>query len=192
VPPDAGAQVRHRPDHARPGHAARPSGGFADQGFCGLRARGLVDRHRRAPAGRHAIDVALFTNFTRDHLDYHGSMAGLLGGQARAVRLARPARRGDQRRRRTRRERWRRTAGPAGDTAGPVDRLAAAARRGCARGPALRRAAWPSTVVEGGEQAPGAQPLVGDYNASNLLVVLGGLRALGVPLADAAAVRWRG
>jgi murE/murF fusion protein len=31
-------------------------------------------------------------------------------------------------------------------------------------------------------------PLVGDFNASNLLVVLGGLRALGVPLADAAAV----
>ena len=27
--------------------------------------------------------------------------------------------------------------------------------------------------------------LVGDYNASNLLVVIGGLRALGVPLADA-------
>jgi UDP-N-acetylmuramoyl-L-alanyl-D-glutamate--2,6-diaminopimelate ligase len=30
--------------------------------------------------------------------------------------------------------------------------------------------------------------LIGDYNASNLLVVLGALRALGVPLADAAAV----
>jgi UDP-N-acetylmuramoyl-L-alanyl-D-glutamate--2,6-diaminopimelate ligase len=30
--------------------------------------------------------------------------------------------------------------------------------------------------------------LIGDYNAHNLLVVLGGLRALGVPLADAVAV----
>ena len=36
--------------------------------------------------------------------------------------------------------------------------------------------------------ARGTVLLVGDFNASNLLVVLGGLRALGVPLADACAV----
>lgn len=30
-------------------------------------------------------------------------------------------------------------------------------------------------------------PLIGDYNVSNVLAVIGGLRALGIPLADAAA-----
>ena len=40
----------------------------------GLRDRGLLGRHRRAAPGRHADRVAVFTNFTQDHLDYHGSM----------------------------------------------------------------------------------------------------------------------
>ena len=48
---------------------------FADRGFaaCALEASsiGLVE-HRLDAA---PIDVALFTNFTRDHLDYHRSMA---------------------------------------------------------------------------------------------------------------------
>ena len=49
---------------------------FVDAGLRGLRDRGLVDRPRRSSrlAGTH-IEVALFTNFTQDHLDYHGDMA---------------------------------------------------------------------------------------------------------------------
>jgi UDP-N-acetylmuramoyl-L-alanyl-D-glutamate--2,6-diaminopimelate ligase len=43
-------------------------------------------------------------------------------------------------------------------------------------------------VVEGTQRVAVRSQLVGAFNASNLLVVLGGLRALGVPLADAAAV----
>ena len=35
---------------------------------------------------------------------------------------------------------------------------------------------------------PVRSTLIGDYNASNLLAVIGGLRALGVSLADAASV----
>jgi UDP-N-acetylmuramyl tripeptide synthase len=35
---------------------------------------------------------------------------------------------------------------------------------------------------------PVRSTLIGDYNASNLLVVMGALRALGLPLADIAAV----
>jgi UDP-N-acetylmuramoyl-L-alanyl-D-glutamate--2,6-diaminopimelate ligase len=41
---------------------------------------------------------------------------------------------------------------------------------------------------EGGSVAAVVTPLIGDYNILNLLAVIGGLRALGIPLADAAAV----
>ena len=47
---------------------------FADQGFeaCAIEASSIgIVEHRLA--GTH-IDVALFTNFTQDHLDYHGTM----------------------------------------------------------------------------------------------------------------------
>jgi UDP-N-acetylmuramyl tripeptide synthase len=47
---------------------------FVDLGFaaCALEASSIgIAEHRLAQA---RIDVALFTNFTRDHLDYHGSM----------------------------------------------------------------------------------------------------------------------
>ena len=37
------------------------------------------------------FDVAVFTNLTRDHLDYHGDMATLRRGQGAAVRVAGPA-----------------------------------------------------------------------------------------------------
>jgi MurE/MurF fusion protein len=48
---------------------------LADQGFaaCALEASSIgIVEHRLAAL---KIDVALFTNFTQDHLDYHGSMA---------------------------------------------------------------------------------------------------------------------
>src|SRR5439155_22142919 len=47
---------------------------FVDDGFaaCALEASSIgIVEHRLA--GTH-IDVALYTNFTQDHLDYHGSM----------------------------------------------------------------------------------------------------------------------
>ncbi|MBL8315924.1 MAG: UDP-N-acetylmuramoyl-L-alanyl-D-glutamate--2,6-diaminopimelate ligase, partial [Rubrivivax sp.] len=48
---------------------------FVDQGFsaCALEASSIGIAEGRLNQAR--IDVALFTNFTRDHLDYHGSMA---------------------------------------------------------------------------------------------------------------------
>jgi UDP-N-acetylmuramoyl-L-alanyl-D-glutamate--2,6-diaminopimelate ligase len=44
------------------------------------------------------------------------------------------------------------------------------------------------TLCEAGQAVPVRSTLIGDYNVHNLLVVLGGLRALGVALADAAAL----
>jgi len=44
------------------------------------------------------------------------------------------------------------------------------------------------TLAEGDARVPVRSRLIGNFNASNLLGVLGALRALGVPLADAAAV----
>ena len=44
------------------------------------------------------------------------------------------------------------------------------------------------TVVEGAAREPVHSVLIGDYNAANLLAVIGALRALGVPLDQAARV----
>jgi UDP-N-acetylmuramyl-tripeptide synthetase len=157
---------------------------FADDGFaaCALEASsiGLVE-HRLAGT---RIGVALFTNFTRDHLDFHGDMAtywaakrrlfdwpGLRAAsvnvddpQGRALAAELAARAGL--------EVW--TASTTGDA-----RLQARGLRYVDGGLAFE-------VHEGAEQAGVRSRLVGDYNASNVLVVIGGLRALGVPLADAA------
>ena len=35
------------------------------------------------------FDTAVFTNLTRDHLDYHGTMRGLRGGEGATVRARR-------------------------------------------------------------------------------------------------------
>jgi UDP-N-acetylmuramyl tripeptide synthase len=70
-----------------------------------------------------------------------------------------------------------------------VDRLAvpppARLRAGHLR---YRRRGLAFDVREAGLSATVRSSLVGDYNAHNLLGVLGGLRALGVPLDDAAGV----
>ena len=131
------------------------------------------------------IDIALFTNFTQDHLDYHGDMdlywqakarlfewPGLraavintddLQGLALAERLA---------------------------TASALDvwscscktaaRLQAGQIRHRAKGLSFE-------VREGSERAEVETALVGQYNVANLLGVIGVLRASGVALADAAA-----
>ena len=166
---------------------------FADAGFsaCALEASSIgLDEHRLDGV---AIDVVLFTNFTPDHLDYHGTMAGYWAAKRRlfhwpglkAVVLnvddAQGAALADE---------------AAGDPAGAGRDLWTVATRGPARLQARDiRYADGGLAFEvqeahevGGLLAPVRSRLIGDYNAGNLLVVLGGLRALGVPLADAAAV----
>jgi UDP-N-acetylmuramoyl-L-alanyl-D-glutamate--2,6-diaminopimelate ligase len=156
---------------------------FADAGFaaCALEASsiGIVD-HRLDGT---KIDVALLTNFTQDHLDYHGSMAAYWAAKRRLF------------------------AWPGLKAAAiNIDDLQGAALAAelqgldlwtvSARGPARLRAENLRYIAgglafelhEGDAVVPVRSTLIGDYNAHNLLGVLAGLRALGVPLADAAAV----
>ncbi len=174
---------------------------FADRGFvaCAVEASSIGIAEQRLAAVQ--VAVALFTNFTRDHLDFHGDMAtywaakrqlfawpGLraavvnvddLQGAALAGELAAEL-----------------AAARAADLAADPQRVALDLWTVALHGPArlqgvnLRYAdgGLVFDATEDGTTATVQTQLVGDFNASNLLVVLGGLRALGVPLAAAAAV----
>ena len=164
---------------------------MADDGFAAVAMEassiGIVE-HRMAGT---RVDVALFTNFTLDHLDYHGSidnywaakrlLFGWVGLKAAVVNLD------DDH-----------GALLAGELArGPLDLWTYSTRADAA----ARLAAEDIGYVDGGlvftlvehegateHRAAVATTLIGEYNVSNLLAVLGGLRALGVGLADAARV----
>jgi UDP-N-acetylmuramoyl-L-alanyl-D-glutamate--2,6-diaminopimelate ligase len=131
-----------------------------------------------------AIDVALFTNLTQDHLDYHGTMQAY--GAAKRRLFEWPG--------------LKAAVVNVDDTFGA--QLAAGLRssgidlwtvslHADARLVAGERRYGPDGLVfevaEGAERRRLATGVVGEFNASNLLVVLGGLRALGVPLAEAVA-----
>ena len=157
---------------------------FADEGFsdCVLEASSIGLEERRLDGCR--IQLAIFTNFTQDHLDYHASMAAYWeakkmlfswpGLQACVINL-------DD-------AKGRELNAALADTAldiwtfsanGPA-RLAAQAVCQGAQGLSFE-------VVEGAERQALATSMVGLYNVSNLLGVIASLRALGVPLADAVA-----
>ena len=157
---------------------------FVDLGFsaCALEASSIGIVEQRLNAAR--IDVALFTNLTRDHLDYHGSMAEY--GAAKRRLFAWPGLRAavinidDEF-----------GAQLAQDLQGSGLDVWTVSLRGPARLQALALHYEPRglafTLQEGAVSAAVHSTLVGDFNASNLLVVLGAMRALRVPLADAAA-----
>jgi MurE/MurF fusion protein len=159
--------------------------GMAEQGFagCAMEASSIGLVEQRLNALR--IAVALFTNFTRDHLDYHGTMEAYWaakrqlfdwpGLQAAAVNVDDET-----------------GARLAQSLAGrPLD-VWTVSLRGPARLQARELRHEPDglafDVVEGRSSHPVRTRLVGEFNASNLLVVMAGLRALRVPLADAARV----
>ena len=164
---------------------------LSDQGVCAVAVEassiGLVEGRLNASQ----IRVAVFTNFTQDHLDFHGSMdaywvakASLFewpGLAAAVVNLDDP--RGAELAARARErglDLW--TVGL--DASGEAPRLSAA-------GITVTRSGMRLTVVErdtaGAVSAshPLALALVGRYNVVNLLCVLGAVRALGLPLDDA-------
>ncbi len=158
-------------------------------GACAIEASSIGIVEERLAALK--IDIAVFTNLTRDHLDYHGTMdaywhakrrlfdwPGLRAAvvnvdDAQGAALAAELRGGPL-------DLWTVSAhtAPAGAAEGSA-RLVAANLRYEHRGLVF-------DAVEGERRAVVESALVGDYNASNLLGVLAALRALGVPLADAA------
>ena len=162
---------------------------FADAGFaaCAIEASSIgIDEHRLA--GTH-IDVAVFTNLTQDHLDYHADMQAY--GESKARLFAWPGLKAavlnldDAFGARLSRDL------PAGSLA-----LWTCSTHGTA---SLRAAQV--DYFDGGlgfevheedlekrVSATVRTRLIGDFNVSNLLAVIGGLRALGVTLADAARV----
>lgn len=155
---------------------------LADEGFaaCAIEASSIGLQERRLEAMH--IDVALFTNFTQDHLDYHASMAHYW--QAKAALFAWPGLK---------------AAVINIDDAKGVELSAALAGKNldiwtvsCAQPARLQARA----IVHGADDLSfevweGAQSqrltvnLVGLYNVSNLLGVIAALRAMGLPLEQA-------
>ena len=156
---------------------------FADSGVksCAIEASSIgIAEHRLDGT---ALEVAMFTNFTQDHLDYHGSMDAYWA--AKAALFDWPG--------------LRAAVVNLDDARGPALAEHAAARglevwtvslaqparlRASDLGLGERGLRW---RVHEGAAAPLTidTPLVGEHNAANLMGVLGCLRALGVPLADA-------
>ena len=155
---------------------------FADAGFdaCAIEATSIGLEEQRLAGSK--IDVALFTNFTLDHLDYHGSMQAYW--QSKAQLFAWPG--------------LRAAVVNIDDAQGAalVATLPAAIDvwTYSAEADARLRAAeiryddggLRFNVREAGEQADVRTRLIGDYNVANLLATIGGLRASGVSLVDAA------
>lgn len=164
---------------------------FVDAGFtaCALEASSIGVARQRL-AGAH-IDVAAFTNLTRDHLDFHGTMDAYRAAKRalfdwpglRAAVINIDDATGDA---------------IAGELSGELSGVQGSTldlwtvslqqpARLRAEGLRYDGGGLAFTVCEASARAEVRSSLVGQYNASNLMVVLGCLRALGVPLADAAA-----
>jgi len=164
--------------------------GFVDQGYsaCAIEASSIGIVERRLDGTR--IAVAVFTNFTQDHLDYHGSMEAYW--QAKAELFNWPGLK---------------AAVINIDDVQGASLAAGMAARGAGAGVdlwTLSTAGKPArlwardigydaqglrfTVVESGATPISmATGLIGQYNVANLLGVLGTLRTLGLTLAEAVA-----
>jgi UDP-N-acetylmuramoyl-L-alanyl-D-glutamate--2,6-diaminopimelate ligase len=166
--------------------------GFAQAGLdaCAIEASSIgLDKHRLAGT---RVAVAAFTNLTRDHLDYHGTMEAYWAAKRRLfdwpglraavvnVDDARGAVLAGELRAEGRAGLTLWTVSRRGAGEGASARLQARALRQAGAGLAFE-------LVEDGRGHPVATGLLGDYNVDNLLVVAACLRALGVPLAEVAA-----
>ncbi|MDB5966468.1 MAG: UDP-N-acetylmuramoylalanyl-D-glutamate--2,6-diaminopimelate ligase [Polaromonas sp.] len=157
---------------------------FADQGFtaCAIEASSIGLAERRLDAT--CIQVAVFTNFSQDHLDYHGSMEAYWkskkslfawdGLKSAVINLD------DAKGEELNAE----LAGSALEVwtismAGPARLRADAITQG-AQGLVF-------DVVEGASRHTVTSTAVGMYNVTNLLGVIAAMRALGLPLEQAAA-----
>ncbi len=185
VPPSLRATGLTTPD---PVTWQRELRGFADRGFgaCAVEASSIGIAERRLDGTR--IAVAIFTNFTQDHLDYHGSMDAYWQAKAELFR-------------------WPGLRAAVVNVDDPHGAVLAARLAAAVGGPAVWSvsAAGHAARLAACDVGHGAEglrfgvveqgvpvehldtALIGSYNVANLLGVLGTLRALGLPLA--AAVR---
>jgi UDP-N-acetylmuramyl-tripeptide synthetase len=152
---------------------------FVDEGLkaCAIEASSVGIVERRLD-GTH-VQVAIFSNFTQDHLDYHGSMEayweakaelfGWPGLQAAVINL-------DDDKGSELGQQLRRSA---------IDLWTFSCLREArlvARGIGYGDGGLRFDVVEGAESVTLETALIGQYNVSNLLGVIAAMRALGVPL----------
>ncbi len=179
VPPGLSSTGMTTPDPVR---LQRAFAQFAREGLgaCAIEASSIGLAEQRLAGTQ--IGVALFTNFTQDHLDYHCDMAAYW--QAKRVLFDWPGLR---------------AAVVNIDDAHGARLHAELQGRGLdlwsvsiqgparlqARDIAHRGAGLAFTVAEGAQALPLQTRLIGLYNVSNLLGVIAGMRALGVPLAQA-------
>ncbi len=156
---------------------------FVEQGLqvCALEASsiGVVEQRLN---GVH-LDTVMFTNLTQDHLDYHGSMQAYWeakqqlfewpGLKAAVVNIddARGAVLAEQLR---------------DQPIGLWTYSACQPARLRAQNVSYREGGLCFDVLEGAACVQVSTSMIGDYNVSNLLAVIGALRSLDLPLADAA------
>ena len=160
---------------------------FVDEGFsaCAIEASSIGIVEQRLAGAR--IAVAMFTNFTRDHLDFHGGMAAYW--EAKAQLFAWPGLRAavlnvdDEQGASLARQ-----LGDKGLDLWTFSTQSHHAARLQARHIHYHAGGLAFTLNEGAHTVAVQTCLIGDYNASNLLAVIGALRAVGVSLSDAAAV----
>lgn len=149
---------------------------------CAIEASSIGIVERRMDGTR--IRVAGFTNFTQDHLDYHGSMEAYWAAKEQLFR-------------------WPGLQAAVVNVDDEKGRALAAQLQGgaldlwtvsCERPARVRAedigygdAGLRFTIAEASERHELRTNVIGQYNVSNLLGVIGMMRALGVPLAQAVA-----
>ena len=154
---------------------------FVDEGVkaCAIEASSVGIVERRMDGTR--IRVAIFTNFTQDHLDYHGTMEAYWDAKAELFRwpgLQAAVINIDD----AMGQQLVQAVGESLDVwTVSIDQPA----RLVARNIGYEQGGLAFMVCEGSEEHPLATCLIGQYNVSNLLGVIGAMRAMGVPLAAA-------
>ncbi len=153
---------------------------FADTGFraCAIEASSIGMAERRLD-GTH-IRVAVFTNFSQDHLDYHGTMQAYWEAKSELFRW--PALRAAVINIDDPKGTW-----LASSLNESIDVWTCSCQREArlrAHNPSYDAHGLYFTVAEGDETHDLHTQLIGDFNISNLLGVMGAMRALGVPLRE--------
>ncbi|MDP3618507.1 MAG: UDP-N-acetylmuramoyl-L-alanyl-D-glutamate--2,6-diaminopimelate ligase [Ramlibacter sp.] len=156
---------------------------FVDEGVkaCAIEASSVGIVERRLDGTR--IRVAIFTNFTQDHLDYHGTMQAYW--DAKAALFSWPGLRAavvniDD-------DKGRELVESLDDSIDVWTVSIIEQARLVARDIGYEQGGLRFTVAEGVQTHELRTQLIGQYNVSNLLGVIAAMRAVGVTLADAVA-----